>query len=347
MQISNSGLQCRNVCTLCAGQRLQSFDCRLCLVFPCFESGNVGFESSNITCVGINLAVCGVKTCFQGGHSVLQLGDCGIHCSISRFKGGFESRVSILIIINLLKQGLNIGLCGIQISNCLCKSSGICFACQSGFYSINFTLQFCLCGIDLIVQFRFVALVVGELCIDGGICGNGISEIKRGLICSIRKPAHKDVAVNYGVFKRNRITLDNRNLAVVNTVNAVVYDNVTVRNSDLDVLGLICGICGSSDSNCSCCIFTRINCQSTIECGSIIESHAIAVFAGTDGFDRAAVDSDGVGNNAYAVIAGGCSFDRAAVDGDVIFDVDACLTTLDCHYATVDGEGAIGINAVV
>ena len=218
LKLGNSGLQCRNVCALSAGQRLKSFNCHLCLSFPSFESGKVCFECADVGRVDVDFAVCFGKTCLKVLHAdckhlnraidrilcgvdricqlcfgcviicklVAQIGKRSVECSkvgckhcylaciggnitlscgklafkcfhsacqityssIDKIICGFdfcyqlglESRVRIRIIINLLKQGLNIGLCGIQISNCLCKSSGICFACQSGFYSINFTL---------------------------------------------------------------------------------------------------------------------------------------------------------------------------------------------------------------
>ena len=148
------------------------------------ECGKVGSKLGYLACIGGNITLSCGKLAFKCFHSACQITYSSIDKIICGFDFGiqlvFESRVSIRIIINLLKQGLNIGLCGIQISNCLCKSSGIC--CQSGFYSINFTLQFCLCGIDLIVQLRFVAIVIEKLCIDGDVTIAQLVEIKsRGI----------------------------------------------------------------------------------------------------------------------------------------------------------------------
>ena len=77
LQIGYCGLQFGNIGSLNSGQRLQSFDCRRCLGFPSCENRNIVFESADISCVGIDPAVCGFQIVFQLIHAG---GKCGDQC---------------------------------------------------------------------------------------------------------------------------------------------------------------------------------------------------------------------------------------------------------------------------
>ena len=139
---------------------------------------------------------------------------------------------------------VSIGLCQYILGIIQCGGKGINAITQSGVLVVQVCHGIVKIGLYLVnlsLQSIFVALVVCELCIDGFICGNGSVEIERGLICSICKPSHEDIAVNCGVFKGNRVAICNRDLFIINSVNTVVYGNGADR-LDSDVLACCVGL---------------------------------------------------------------------------------------------------------
>ena len=246
LKLGNSGLQRGNICSLRAGQRFQCFNCVLCLDLPSFERGNVRFEGVDITFIGVDLIVRGGKTCFQSGHSVLQRGDCSVHCSISRFEGGFQCRI--------LRVGISLCIC-----DCLIEFAHF----LDQFFYADLMIERCFyivyCGfkiINCILQCLFVALIVEELCVDGDTFSNRSSGIKRCLIRIIREPAHEEAAVDGGGFKGNRVALCNPDLFIVNSVNTVVYGNGADRQ-DLDVTVFVSFTCLGIRRCRACRIITR------------------------------------------------------------------------------------------
>ena len=69
----------------------------------------------------------------------------------------------------------------------------------------------CFQRINGILQCRFIALVVGELCIDGGSSvGDSITEIKFGIKPFVFIPTDQNLACKYGGRRCNGFTVQNR-----------------------------------------------------------------------------------------------------------------------------------------
>ena len=95
--------------------------------------------------------------------------------------------------------------------------------------------------INGILQCRLIALVVNELCINGGVCSDRSSKIKRGLICSIRKPAHEDVAVDHGYIPVDCGALDNRLgfTAQCSVIENDIVESNGISHKDIGIAGFI------------------------------------------------------------------------------------------------------------
>ena len=103
---------------------------------------------------------------------------------------------------------------GIKFRNLTCNRSYLCVYLRNGAAVFGQLVQLgniFFQRINGILQCLFVALVVGELCIDGGSSvGDSITEIKFGIKPFVFIPTDQNLACKYGGRRCNGFTVQNR-----------------------------------------------------------------------------------------------------------------------------------------